>query len=160
MVCGDNSRVCGDDDSTMDDGTDTTIGEEREVDPADIIAMGMLHCPMPCWVKSWPSLRMLIINKAYEDIYGIEAASYVGSDDDAVWGSDTSELFHSADIEAFESGSGVERQETFRNPKTGIIETANSVKWPIRFNETTVGIAGIITRRTVGGLAPAAPGER
>jgi hypothetical protein len=131
----------------------------HEIDPADVIAMGMLYCPLPCWVKAWPSLEMLVINQCYEDAYGIQAAMYAGSTDNAVWGDEIASHFHAADVAAARSGVGVERQETFRNPKTGLVETTTSIKWPIRVNGNIVGIAGIITKREVGGLALAAPGE-
>lgn len=138
---------------------ETEVLEGHEIDPADIIAMGMLYCPLPCWMKGWPSLNMLVINKAYEDIYGIQAAEYVGHNDKAVWGEEVATHFHMADVEAFESGAAVFRQETFRNPKTGMVETIDAIKWPVRMNGSTVGIAGIITHRSVGGLALTAPEE-
>jgi PAS domain-containing protein len=112
-------------------------------------------------MKRWPTLEMLVINRAYEDIYGIEAASYVGQNDGTVWGEDTAAHFNEADRAAFESNGAVTRQETFRNPKTGQMETTTTVKWPVLINGVVVGIAGIITeRKMVGGLALAAPEDQ
>jgi hypothetical protein len=131
------------------------------LDPADIIAMGMLLCPHPAWIKRWPTLEMLVINRAYEETYGIEAASYVGQNDGAIWGEDTAAHFNDADRAAFESGEDVTRQETFLNPRTGTMETTTTTKWPVRINGAVVGIAGIITERKVaGGLALAAPEDQ
>ena len=142
-------------------GAVEAVAIEAGLDPADIIAMGMLLCPHPAWVKAWPSLEMLVINAAYEEAYGIEVASYVGQSDQAIWGADTAAHFHEADKAAFESGGGVTRQETFANPRTGAMETTTTTKWPVRINDEVVAIAGIITvRKVAGGLAPAAPEEK
>jgi PAS domain-containing protein len=112
-------------------------------------------------MKSWPGLEMLVINRAYEEAYGIEAASYVGQNDGTIWGEDTAAHFNEADRAASESNGAVTRHETFLNPRTGTMETTTSIKWPVRINGAVVGIAGIITeRKMAGGLALAAPEDQ
>jgi hypothetical protein len=109
-------------------------------------------------MKRWPTLEMLVINRAYEEDYGVEATRYVGNPDGAIWGQETASHFNEADRAAFKSNGAVTRQETFRNPKTGQMETTTTIKWPVLINGLVVGIAGIITeRKEADGLALVAP---
>lgn len=121
----------------------------EELTPGEAILLGMLDCPNPCWMKSPPpESRMLVINQAYENLFGIVAEEY--TNDTVAWGEEIAKEFLIADTEAFDFGKPVFYWETLLNSKTGNWEKVLAVKWPVfDFARKCIGVAGMVTRRKI-----------
>jgi len=103
-----------------------------------------LTLPCPAWVKTWPELNMLYVNRAYEESYGVYHRDYTGGSDVEFWSSEESEIFNANDIKVGEMGQGFLFEEDVFNPKTKCQEHLWVYKWPIMQNTKIVGVAGMV----------------
>lgn len=108
--------------------------------------------PLPAWIKTRDEkgeYRMLTVNKSYEDTYGIDSSDYEGQPDTQHWTKVEAKNFNKHDTAAIESGKPVRGYETVLNRRTGSNERLTVIKWPLKYMDSPVGVAGIVVERSV-----------
>lgn len=97
--------------------------------------------PFPAWIKDTDS-RMIFCNKAYEDVYGISAADYIGKTDAEFWGEEQAAEFIKHDQTVIKRGEGIVVVEPLFNKKANLAQKAYVSKFPIWERGRIIGIAG------------------
>jgi PAS domain-containing protein len=106
--------------------------------------------PLPAWVKTIGAngeLAMLAVNQTYTDTYGIESRQYVGLRDISQWTHQESKDFEEKDQAVIKTGSPLISVAVILNRKTGMNERVTIVKWPLVYQGTIIGVAGVILER-------------
>ena len=146
------------------------------LDPMVVLENFIDPLPQPAWIKEVvthadrdPDFRMLVVNRAYEDEYGVTRALYEGKTDFEVglWPLAVAQAFHENDLDIWKKKGSGQYEETF--PKLGIMVTRHVVKYLVPIPGGRFGVAGVIFERPThfGGLLdqdqeapPESPGDR
>lgn len=108
----------------------------------------MEESPFPMWVKSTGTRvhpgTMLYLNEAYENLYLLpqnkSRGDYVGKTDQEFWGQALGYLYWFNDLKVLSSGKLIDIYEP--HPINNL-DSIRVIKYPRRFNNTTIGVAGI-----------------
>jgi hypothetical protein len=91
-------------------GVSIRIDAKNKLEVYDELVSTILFDPDPSWIKKIqvdsdrpPIIRMIMINKAYEDVYGITNEQYKNKQDFEVWGEEKGKLFYAFDLEVISS---------------------------------------------------------
>ena len=96
--------------------------------------------PWPAWLKDENSV-MLFLNDAYEDWFAVQANSYVGCTDEAVWPEAVAETFREHDQLVRDSKMGDVFSETINVKEQSIPLLV--IKWPTKLADGNIGVGGM-----------------
>lgn len=103
------------------------------------------QAPLAMWLKLGPELRMVTVNKAYTDLFGVSNDEYVGATDFDIWPQETAELFRRRDLAVIEAGKGlfaIEEVPVDHDDPDSELKKWIIIKYPVIINMQN-GVAGI-----------------
>lgn len=98
--------------------------------------------PYPAWIKDY-NTRMIYVNPAYEDAYGVTVEECAGKLDFEIWHNEYSVEYQAHDLAVMDSREHVETIETYKD-KDGNTHPLNVVKWPLLREGAVIGVAGMV----------------
>jgi hypothetical protein len=86
--------------------------------PQEYIGTYLNAIDKPAWVKEWDghTFRMLIINQAYANYFGVSKEKYKGAEDKDIYDSVTAEIYFRNDLRTLAYKGFVEYVETIQQP--------------------------------------------
>ena len=103
--------------------------------------------PLPYWVKDRYGV-MLSCSDAYETVFlhprRKTKDDYIGKRDEEIWDESVAKEFRNNDIAVMKSGKNQDFIEMVPNT-LGILEPWLVTKFPVKFNNVTIGVAGTAT---------------
>lgn len=96
-------------DACLLDNLELTTQVRSRTDPIQILQSYLDTFPEPAWIKEVHTnpqtgeveFRMLVINRAYENEYGVSRFNYIGKTDFEIWPQAVAERFYSSDMIAY-----------------------------------------------------------
>lgn len=87
------------------------------------------HTPAVVYVKSADDFTFVLVNREFEELFGLEAGDALGKTDEAILGPDAARSVHANDLEVLEAGRPMVREEVVP-AYGGENRTYLSVKFP------------------------------
>lgn len=107
-----------------------------------------IDIPLPVWMKDTDG-KMVFLNNVYEDMFllprGYSIKDYLGKNDFSVWSEDIALAFIKNDKEVMRTKKHIRRIEQLEDAN-GNKYYADLLKYPRKFNNTVIGISGIVLR--------------
>lgn len=117
---------------------------DADTDVHEVLTSYYENIPLPAWLKKFEDdgqLRMVFINDAYAQMFGVSKLRYEGRTDSEVWGPAIAEVFREKDERVLRLVQGIIVEETWTTAKGS--QCWRISKFPVRFRQ----------RLYVGGLA-------